>query len=216
MMHSALTYELLNDQGVLDHLSRDQWITVRRTITEMILSTDMMRHFDLIDIFKKKYASRSLPLSNFEDKLALYRMCIKCADIAHAGKVEALHEKWSMKVVEEFFHQGDLELDQGLPISMFCDRQKADLPAIQSDFISNIVKPLFLTVNSVVRSSAIETVIIAQLDANVKFWKNRVQKKKRASVAPSYFPGLPVEGDMPRRENSFSRPGARLNTEENL
>jgi len=216
MMHSALTYELLNDQGVLDHLSRDQWITLRRTITEMILSTDMMRHFDLIDTFKKKYANRSLPLSNFEDKLALYRMCIKCADIAHAGKVEALHEKWSMKVVEEFFHQGDLELDQGLPISMFCDRQKADLPAVQSDFISNIVKPLFLTVNSVVRSSTIETVIIAQLDANVRFWKNRVQKKKRASVAPSYIPALPVEGDAPRRENSFGRPGARLSTEENL
>lgn len=216
MMHSALTYELLNDQGVLDHLSRDQWITLRRIITELILSTDMMRHFELVDIFKKKYANRFLPLSDFDDKLALYRMCIKCADIAHAGKVEALHEKWSMKVVEEFFHQGDLELDQGLPVSMFCDRQTANLPTSQSGFISNVVKPLFLAVNSVVRSSTIETVIIAQLDANVQFWKRKVQKKKRASVAPSYVPIQPQEEEIPRRENSFGRAGVRMATEENL
>lgn len=214
-MHSALTYELLNDNGVLDHLARDQWITLRRTITEMILYTDMIRHFEFLDQYKKKYGNSTLPLRDFEDKLALYRMCMKCADIAHAGKTEVLHEKWSMKVVEEFFHQGDLELEQGLPISLFCDRQKADLPSSQSGFITGVVKPLFVAVNAVVRSSTIQSVIIDQLDANVKFWRSKVQKKKRASVAPSFYPVFQEE-EPPRRENSLGKAGTYEIDEENV
>ena len=212
MMHSALTFELLNDHEVLDHLATDQWVTLRRIVTELILATDMMKHFELVEKFVSKYGSRSLPMASFEDKVALYKMCMKGADIAHAGKTEELHNKWSLKVVEEFFHQGDMEREQHLPISMFCDRHSVELPTSQCDFICKIVKPLFLAINSVVRSSTIQTVIITQLDVNVEFWKKQVQRKKRASVAHSL---LPVE-QLPRLENSLGKAGTRAVTVENL
>lgn len=197
-MHSALTYELLNDHEVLNHLSRDQWNTMRRVITELILATDMMRHFKLMKKFTERYANRALPMGAFDDKLMLYKMCMKCADLGHAGKTEELHNKWSLKVVEEFFHQGDMEREQGLPISMFCDRQNVDLSSSQSDFICKIVKPLFQAVNVVVRSSDIESVIIMQLDANVEFWK------KRTSVAPSFLPVLQEEPSKEKTEQTHA------------
>jgi len=213
-MHSALTYELLTSHAVLDHLPRDQWISLRSIITELILATDMTRHFNLVEKFNEKYANCSLPMATFEDKIALYKMCMKCADIGHAGKTVELHHKWSLKVAEEFFHQGDLEREQGLPISMFCDRLNVDLSASQSDFILKLVKPLFRAVNAVVRSSTIESVIIEQLDVNQTFWRNQVQRKKRASVAPGVL--SVQEEEPPRRENSLGKVGKRVVAEENL
>lgn len=185
-MHTALTYELLAEEQVLDPLSREQWLTLRKLITEMILATDMARHFEIVDNFRQKYAGRTLPFPKFEDRLALFRMCVKCADIAHAGKTEALHEKWTMQVVQEFFHQGDLERQQQLPISPFCDRLTADLPKDQKGFIQGVVKPLFLATNAVIQSTIIEVTIINQLDVNIEHWKRKAERKKRCSVAPSH------------------------------
>lgn len=197
MMHSALTYELLAQEQVLEPLSHDQWLTLRKVVTEMIVATDMARHFDIVDSFRQKYAGRTLPFPKFDDRLALYRMCVKCADIAHAGKSEALHEKWTMKVVQEFFHQGDLELQQQLPISPFCNRLTADLPKDQKGFIQGVVKPLFLATNAVIQSDIIEVTIIAQLDINIEHWKRKAERKKRCSVAPSHLdPEIPIARAM--------------------
>jgi len=34
-----------------------------------------------------------------------------------------LHKKWSRRIIEEFFNQGDLELKHNMPISPLCDRK---------------------------------------------------------------------------------------------
>eukprot|EP00831_Metopus_contortus_P019197 TRINITY_DN18289_c0_g1_i4.p2 TRINITY_DN18289_c0_g1~~TRINITY_DN18289_c0_g1_i4.p2 ORF type:complete len:121 (-),score=23.06 TRINITY_DN18289_c0_g1_i4:102-464(-) len=48
---------------------------------------------------------------------------------------------WARNVTEEFYQQGDREKREGLPVSMFCDREKGNLAASQVGFISSIVKP---------------------------------------------------------------------------
>ena len=181
-MHSALTAELLEQTKLLEGFNKDQWARIRRVTTDMILATDMMKHFDLVGSFRVKYAEKRFPLQDFEDRVGLYKLCIKCADVAHAAKEVALHEKWSWKVVEEFFHQGDLERQQNLEISAYCDRIQSDVPSSQCGFIQAIVRPMYEALNSLLKSEAIQTICIAQFEVNIAFWTGTARAKKRAST----------------------------------
>lgn len=52
--------------------------------------------------------------------------------------------RWSLRVIEEFFAQGDREKEEGLPVTPLCDRLTTSLPASQINFLEFIVAPLFL------------------------------------------------------------------------
>jgi hypothetical protein len=54
-----------------------------------------------------------------------------------------LVKKWSYLLFEEFFMQGDLEKDEGLPVSFLCDRKTTNVTKSQPGFLSFIVQPLF-------------------------------------------------------------------------
>lgn len=186
-MHAALTTELMEQTKVLDGFSRDKWARIRRVTTDMILATDMMKHFDLVGSFRVKYADKSFPLLDFEDRVGLYKLCIKCADVGHAAKEISLHERWSLKVVEEFFHQGDLERQQGLEISAYCDRQQSDIPSSQSGFILNIVRPMYEALNSLLKSEQIQKTCIEQIETNIAFWSHP-RSNKRAQTVKEHLP----------------------------
>lgn len=188
-MHAALTAELLEQTKLLEGFNRDQWTRLRRVTTDMILATDMMKHFDLVGSFRVKYADKRFPLQDFEDRLGVYKLCIKCADVAHAAKEVTLHEKWSWKVVEEFFHQGDLERQQHLEISAYCDRYQSDVPSSQCGFIQAIVKPMYEALNTLLKSETLQNTCIAQFEVNMAFWTGTARVKKRASTVKERLEG---------------------------
>ena len=75
---------------------------------EMILETDMAKHFEALGRFRSRALSLSeVPLTNVDDKMLLLKIGLKCADTGHSSKKWELHYSWSSKVVEEFFLQGD-------------------------------------------------------------------------------------------------------------
>ena len=41
--------------------------------------------------------------------------------------LDKISYEWTKRVYGEFFIQGDLEKKQGLPISMFCDRETTNI-----------------------------------------------------------------------------------------
>lgn len=94
----------------------------------MILATDMAKHFELLAQFR--VAVTSPRLEEESNRLFMYRILLKCADIGHAAKTTDLHEKWSLRVMEEFFNQGDAEKAAGLNVSMFCDRESTDISKV--------------------------------------------------------------------------------------
>lgn len=53
------------------------------------------------------------------------------ADISHPGKKLDLHEKWTSRLVKEFFKQGDKEKELELPYSPLCDRNTTRIPESQ-------------------------------------------------------------------------------------
>lgn len=170
-MHSTIVFQLIQKNKLLNELTSEQWSSFRRVSIEMILATDMSKHFDIVETFKTKY-SNAADITRAEVRFDLFKMIIKASDIGHAAKTIDLHKKWCEQVIEEFYTQGDLEKKLGLPVSMYCDRETTNIGKSQSGFIKNIVSPLFLTLNTVLSSRSVETMCIDQLDENRTYWEN--------------------------------------------
>jgi hypothetical protein len=184
MMHSSKLFQILQkpDNNLLVSLNDEKFAIMRKDIIDMILATDMGKHFELLGIFKAKYLSAEH--HNFDDaetRADLFKLIIKAADIGHAAKSIELHEKWCGLVIQEFYEQGDLEKQLGLPVSMYCDRETTDIGKSQSGFIKNIVFPLFSTLNVVLASSVIDEKCVQQLLANQLFWDSYKSSSRRKS-----------------------------------
>lgn len=67
-----------------------------------------------------------------EDRHFILQIALKCADISNPCRPWEISRKWSQKVCEEFFRQGDYELKLGLPLTALCDRSSSSVPKIQS------------------------------------------------------------------------------------
>ena len=154
----------------------------------MILNTDMAKHFDMVVHFRNTCLSKEHEMSKFDDRLQALIMVMKCSDIGHAAKKTDLHLKWSGKICEEFFRQGDIEREKGLPISIFCDRHNTDLGESQSGFIGNIVLPLFEVTNKYIDSESVRVTCIKQLQANYQYWRMKRHNKSSRSNKTEELP----------------------------
>lgn len=132
MMHTALLFEMMKDDemNIVKRIADADWVALRKQIIEMILATDMSRHFELLGRFRSISEQGLDSLSKFEVRLEVCKLSLKCADIAHAAKEVELHERWTLLICEEFFNQGDIERSKGMAISMYCDRHNTDIPKV--------------------------------------------------------------------------------------
>ena len=172
-MHSSIVFNILKnpEANVLNSLSFDKLCLIRKCIIDMILATDMSKHFDMMAQIRVKYHEmEEIDLSKPETRYDLLKLITKASDIGHAAKSVELHEKWCSLVVQEFYEQGDLEKSLGIPVSMYCDRDATDISKSQAGFIKNIVYPLFITLNSILNSDMIELNCLTQLRNNEYYW----------------------------------------------
>ena len=143
--HAAASWKLLFDNPDLNFLSKMSAGDVRilRNLTlELILATDLAKHFDIIRQFKAQVARGSTFLKSREERLSIMQMCIKLADINGATKCGALHRKWAYLICEEFYDQGCEEVSRNLPISPYMDRRNPLVPKLQLSFIGTLLRPL--------------------------------------------------------------------------
>lgn len=186
MMHISNLYQILLDRdcNILANLNSDMWFSVRKIIVEMILATDMNKHFEILGVIKAKYLNtlQNIDTDQADFKIDVFKMGIKCADLGHAAKEIEFHNKWCSLLIQEFFQQGDTEKELGLPISMYCDRQDTDIPKSQAGFIQNVVLPIFIALNGLLRTNEIESNCIAQIKRNKNFWGTRRSLSKNQTV----------------------------------
>lgn len=62
----------------------------------------------------------------------ILQIALKCADISNPCRPWDVSRKWSLKVCDEFFRQGDYERQLGLPVTDICDRYNNTVPKIQT------------------------------------------------------------------------------------
>ena len=189
-------------KNMLRNLPKESALTVRSLIIEMILATDMAKHFDLVGKFKAKLACANFSFKYPEQRLEVLKIFTKASDVAQAAKNIELHQKWTNLVCDEFFAQGDLEKKLELPISMYCDRDKTDLPKSQIGFIKNIVSPIYECINLCFDSECIKFNCIEQLENNVKMWENLAKRKRVMTLSVDSTDGH--TGFKVRTETTFS------------
>ncbi|CAI5737036.1 unnamed protein product [Hyaloperonospora brassicae] len=137
-----------SELNVFGQLAPDDFKYARDMVIQMVLATDMAKHFEDVALFKTSILSAALDESavlvkNVGDKKLLLKMILHTCDVSNPAKERKLMLRWTDRVVEEFFIQGDMEKQLGLPVSPFMDRDTIVLRKMQVGFADFIVSPLF-------------------------------------------------------------------------
>ncbi|KAJ3605165.1 hypothetical protein NHX12_027215 [Muraenolepis orangiensis] len=164
--HAALAFQLTvrdNKSNIFRNIDRTQFRALRQAIIDMVLATEMTRHFEHVNKFvnsiNKPMAAIEEPNSNSENsdgegqecirnspenRLLIKRMMIKCADVANPCRPLELCVEWAGRISEEYFAQTDEEKRQGLPVVMpVFDRSSCSVPKSQISFIDYFITDMF-------------------------------------------------------------------------
>lgn len=64
----------------------------------------------------------------FDSKQLLLEFAVHAADVSTQTRPFEVAVEWTKLLFEEFFHQGDVEKDKGMPVSFLCDRETTQIP----------------------------------------------------------------------------------------
>ncbi|KAG5898657.1 hypothetical protein JTB14_005416 [Gonioctena quinquepunctata] len=159
--HAALTFKLtLGDEriNIFKNLDRETYKIARSNVIDMILATEMTKHFEhlakFVNVFCTKSSTSDLeneeknsdyaPLSLPENVTLVKRMMIKCSDVSNPTRPLRLCVEWARRITEEYFHQTDDEKARGLPVVMpMFDRYTCSIPKSQIGFVDYIINDMF-------------------------------------------------------------------------
>ncbi|XP_048580022.1 dual specificity calcium/calmodulin-dependent 3',5'-cyclic nucleotide phosphodiesterase 1B isoform X2 [Nematostella vectensis] len=136
--HVSCAFRILQDdeKNILSGLNLEQYADVRSLMIDTVLATDMSSHFEQLRLMKVALVAGS-PIENRE----VVQLLLHVADISNPTKDWTIHRQWTTKIMEEFFTQGDMEIELGLDVSPLCDRSTTLIPESQIGFIDFIVSP---------------------------------------------------------------------------
>lgn len=83
-------------------------------------------------LFQNHLDNGTLDLTNKENRDFILQIALKCADISNPTRPWEISHKWSLKVCDEFFRQGEYERKLNLPITSICDQQSTTVAKIQA------------------------------------------------------------------------------------
>jgi len=172
MMHCSIFFAVLRSQGtnlLMDWDSSERQ-GFRQQVIRMILDTDLAKHFDQVKKFREKYLETEDTERTPEQRQDILSFMLKLSDIGGSAKPFALHAQWATRIQSEFFLQGDLEREVGLPCSPFCDRQVQKVAESQQGFYTYIVKPLYDCLVPFLRSARLNLEVMQNIIENEEFW----------------------------------------------
>eukprot|EP00455_Lapot_gusevi_P044103 TRINITY_DN5460_c0_g2_i4.p1 TRINITY_DN5460_c0_g2~~TRINITY_DN5460_c0_g2_i4.p1 ORF type:complete len:146 (+),score=41.71 TRINITY_DN5460_c0_g2_i4:157-594(+) len=108
-----------------------------------ILATDMMKHKSYLERFVNRVDSQQFSSESPDDQQLLAEICIKASDLVHVVREFSVAYKWEELVQAEFFLQGDMEKERGLPVGPLNDREKVKVATSQLGFYQFCGEPLF-------------------------------------------------------------------------
>uniref|UniRef100_A0A8D2NK34 Phosphodiesterase n=1 Tax=Zosterops lateralis melanops TaxID=1220523 RepID=A0A8D2NK34_ZOSLA len=193
--HTALAFQLTTKDSkynIFKNIDRNRYRTLRQAIIDMVLATEMTKHFEHVNKFVN---SINKPMSegsdtectanikNFPDNQTLIkRMMIKCADVANPCRPLELCIEWAGRISEEYFAQTDEEKRQGLPVVMpVFDRNTCSIPKSQISFIDYFITDMFDAWDAFAHLP----VLMQHLANNYKHWKTLDDLKCKSLRLPS-------------------------------
>ena len=186
--HIASSFKILSkdETNILKNFKEEEYRIIRKRIIEGILSTDMANHQKVLANVKAKIGEFQIDKGVnfnkifkdesklFDNQQIMLDMFLHCSDISNPAKPQRISTIWTQRVYAEFFKQGDLEKEKGLPVSLLCDRDTTDINKAMIGFINFVVKPSFeILVNIVPECNA----YLTNIKQNLNFYENAVNKK---------------------------------------
>jgi hypothetical protein len=145
------------------------------TIKDLILSTDMEYHSDLVNQINH--------LKTFKDRTSLCRVLLHAADISNMARPWLISKQWSDLIVQEFFSQGDEEKKLKMTISPGMDREVCSQQSISLKF-GQVILPYFESLVSILPKSQI---LVDNLMKNRVHWESLPNKKMRRVHSDIYL-----------------------------
>jgi len=182
-MHVSTMFKLLLGDSrdrrldIFENFDDDQTTKSRNFITKAVLSTDMKKHFSKLNAIKGIIMGAddigSMLSSDLPKDLCLrseiLTFIIHLADISNPSKHTNIATIWTDKLLDEWFHQGDLEASMGLPFSPSCDRRTTNREKSQIGFINFVVLPSYELLARLI--PRVETEVVPRLHENLKYWQ---------------------------------------------
>jgi hypothetical protein len=152
-----------------------EYKTMWTTIIDLILATDMAKHFGSLKEFGEIFDAGEYSMEKKEHRLITMQMILKCADISNVARPFELADRWCDLLCEEFFRQGDLESATGMEYtSALNDRAHLDKAKSQIGFYTFVCKPLY---EAAARAMPPLDANVKQLDSNLEIWKADLDRR---------------------------------------
>jgi hypothetical protein len=172
--HVACAFNLLRDEkyDIFTSLTEDSKKTARNIMVQTVLATDNAVHFEHLNKFKERKSAQDFDPKG-KDKVDLLSLILHSADLSNPTRPLEYSKKWTMRVLDEFFLQGDKERELGLPISNLCDRYSINVAKSQIGFFDFFVKPFYCEVTEVFPAMSF---VIGNVELNVEYWKTQTKR----------------------------------------
>jgi len=174
---------------------RDAKKLARKVCIAAILHTDNVNHFEMVKEISKVYELTSqvcekqakYPNTLAQDyevdvlnshAMLWLELFLHLADVSNPLKPFKICRLWAVRVLEEFFAQGDEEKQLGIPVGMLNNRDVVNRPGTQFDFINFLVSPL--VVGTVKIFPPLNT-LTTQMALNLEEWRNIWVQEKSPS-----------------------------------
>lgn len=182
--HFALA--IFKESAIFDHLKDEVMADFKQQLKTLILATDIAHQNEYLQRFKTLTASSKFSMLNAQDRSLVLQMALKCADLGNPCRPWILSKCWSEQICTEFYRQGDFERKLALQLTPMCQRKRASVASIQTDFFRIIVLPLLELWHKFLRSP-LSRILMTNLNANYERWQkaNRIvqQMRRRKSFA---------------------------------
>ncbi|CAF3692444.1 unnamed protein product [Rotaria sordida] len=196
--HLAVAFKLLqaDERNIFSHLTAKQIKTLRKMVIDMVLATDMSKHMQLLADLKTMVESKKVTgnniimLESYDDRIQVLQNMIHCADLSNPTKPLDIYIKWTDRIMEEFWRQGDKERDLGLEVSPMCDKRVASVEKHQVGFIEFIVHPLWETWADLVYPDA--SAILETLEQNRDWYQSRLSPPSSSSTTTNLSNSSPL------------------------
>nr|XP_033320806.1 cGMP-dependent 3',5'-cyclic phosphodiesterase-like [Megalopta genalis] len=142
--HLAQTMCILNTEGcnIFENFNSNEYYEALDLLKNNILATDLAAHLRVAEVQYQMINNNNVKNDSKQRKL-FFEMLMTCCDLSDQTKHWTVSKKTAECIYEEFFSQGDLERSMGICPTEMMDRERASIPDLQVQFISNIVIPVF-------------------------------------------------------------------------
>lgn len=184
--HCSTAFKILKQEkfNICSNLSADSFKKFRKVAIEAILATDMRKHFEMIEEFRKKANGNEafVPNADAGEKepshghfYLLTHMVLHTSDLYVPTKKVENAIRWNSLVCEEFMAQNAHEKKLGLPETPTC--KNLDIPLNRASnerfFVEKLVTPLWIELDKFVDEALV--VQRANLRAVLKHWAEQVE-----------------------------------------